>query len=67
MIAEEDIEAGFCPECGEHPLASDDVGVLTCCSCGWTLGAGVVVPIPEDGGIEVDDARLAVGVTASFW
>lgn len=32
------------------------------------LGAGVVVPIPEEGGgIEVDDARLAVGVTASFW
>ena len=31
------------------------------------VGAGVVIPIPEDGGLETDDLRLAVGVTASFW
>lgn len=31
------------------------------------VGAGVVIPIPEEGGLETDDLRLAVGVTASFW
>lgn len=31
------------------------------------LGAGVVIPIPEDGGIDLKDARACVGITASFW
>lgn len=31
------------------------------------LGAGVVIPIPDEGGIDLKDARACVGITASFW